>query len=74
MSDSQRFVPMTLHEIRARALEMAVRSLQPGGHMVDFVKRAHYFAHFIADTDRNALCTREDACDYSITLVPERRN
>jgi hypothetical protein len=42
--------------------------------MVDFVKRAHYFAHFIADTDRNALCTREDACDYSITLVPERRN
>lgn len=61
--------PQDFQKIRQRALELAVESKVPGSHMVQFAVRAHYFAHFIADEDRNTACVSV-TCPFQVPLVP----
>jgi hypothetical protein len=57
--------------LRAQALELAVRSW-PGevhNHMTSIANRAHYFAHYITDSNRNIACEDRD-CPYREPMVP----
>jgi hypothetical protein len=42
--------------------------------MVTFARRAHYFAHYIADGTRNELCQDDKDCPFATVLVPEKRD
>jgi hypothetical protein len=56
--------------IRDRALELSVQSYTGRqAHMTEVATRAHYFAHYLTDETRNAICD-SITCPYQITLVP----
>lgn len=62
--------PIDARKTREKALEQAVRSMagRPA-HMTEIANRAHYFAHYLADDNRNQICDTI-RCPYSVVLVP----
>jgi hypothetical protein len=63
--------PNDVRKTREKALELAARSYAAGihTHMTEVATRAHYFAHYLADEDRNTLCDTV-TCPYQVILVP----
>lgn len=63
--------PEEIRLTRSEALDLAISSMKIQTHMVEIANRAHYFAHYLADSNRNTLCESLD-CPYQVPLVPSR--
>lgn len=61
--------PTEIRTVRFEALRLAVESEKIQGHGAAVLARAHYFAHYLVDDDRNTACDTV-TCPYQIPLVP----